>query len=117
MFVTVTGFGAAGGSRGRPLEVFVQVGKAGSDAAAVTEALGRLISLVLRLPSAVAPAGRLRAVAGQLAGVGVARPTTAGPGPAPSLADALAAVLTEALAALESEHQASWPGGPEPPAL
>src|SRR5438034_60757 len=34
-----------------PFEVFVQVGKGGSDTMAVAEALGRLISLVLRLPS------------------------------------------------------------------
>ena len=36
---------------GEPFEVFVQVGKAGSDTMAVAEALGRLVSLVLRLPS------------------------------------------------------------------
>ena len=35
----------------QPFEVFMNVGKAGSDVAAVSEALGRLISLVLRLPS------------------------------------------------------------------
>src|SRR2546427_3428198 len=34
-----------------PFEVFVQVGKGGSDTMAVAEALGRLISLILRLPS------------------------------------------------------------------
>ena len=34
----------------QPFEVFMNVGKAGSDVAAVSEALGRLISLVLRLP-------------------------------------------------------------------
>src|SRR6266513_1627513 len=36
---------------GDPFEVFVQVGKGGSDTMAVAEALCRLISLVLRLPS------------------------------------------------------------------
>ena len=35
----------------QPFEVFMNVGKAGSDVAAVSEALGRLISLVLRVPS------------------------------------------------------------------
>ena len=34
-----------------PLEVFINVGRAGSDVAALAEALGRLISLQLRLPS------------------------------------------------------------------
>ncbi|OYV58079.1 MAG: hypothetical protein B7X01_04070, partial [Acidiphilium sp. 21-62-4] len=33
-----------------PMEVFVNVGRAGSDIAALAEALGRLISLNLRLP-------------------------------------------------------------------
>jgi len=33
----------------KPLEVFLEVGKAGSDIKAMTEALGRLISLCLRL--------------------------------------------------------------------
>ena len=42
---------------GEPFEVFVQVGKAGSDTMAVAEALGRLVSLVLRLPSPLS-AGR-----------------------------------------------------------
>ena len=41
---------------GEPFEVFVQVGKAGSDTMAVAEALGRLVSLVLRLPSPLSAA-------------------------------------------------------------
>src|SRR5205085_4362597 len=44
---------------GEPFEVFVQVGKAGSDTMAVAEALGRLVSLVLRLPSPLSAARRL----------------------------------------------------------
>ncbi|MER3467772.1 MAG: adenosylcobalamin-dependent ribonucleoside-diphosphate reductase, partial [Thermoflexus sp.] len=47
---------------GQPFEVFLNVGKAGSDIAAVAEAIGRLISLLLRLPSPVPPAERLRQV-------------------------------------------------------
>ena len=38
---------------GEPFEVFMNVGKAGSDVAAVSEALGRLISLTLRMPRSV----------------------------------------------------------------
>src|SRR5207247_5497389 len=45
-----------------PFEVFVQVGKGGSDTMAVAEALGRLISLVLRLPSPLAAQRGLEAV-------------------------------------------------------
>ena len=47
---------------GEPFEVFVQVGKAGSDTMAVAEALGRLVSLVLRLPSPLSPRRRLEEV-------------------------------------------------------
>src|SRR2546430_3697800 len=55
---------------GDPFEVFVQVGKAGSDTMAVAEALGRLISLVLRLPSPLSPRRRLEEVISQLAWIG-----------------------------------------------
>src|SRR5881296_151118 len=49
-----------------PFEVFVQVGKGGSDTMAVAEALGRLISLVLRLPSPLSAQRRLEEVISQL---------------------------------------------------
>ena len=66
---------------GEPFEVFVQVGKAGSDTMAVAEALGRLVSLVLRLPSplsAAAPArgGRSASSRGSAA---ASRPASAPP--------------------------------------
>ena len=51
---------------GDPFEVFVQVGKGGSDTMAVAEALGRLISLTLRLPSPLSPKRRLEEVISQL---------------------------------------------------
>jgi ribonucleoside-diphosphate reductase alpha chain len=56
-----------------PFEVFLNVGKAGSDVAAVSEALGRLISLVLRLPSPLNPSERFKQVIDQLAGIGGGR--------------------------------------------
>ena len=52
---------------GEPFEVFVQVGKAGSDTMAVAEALGRLVSLILRLPSPLSPRRRVEEMASQLA--------------------------------------------------
>ncbi|HYS91933.1 MAG TPA: adenosylcobalamin-dependent ribonucleoside-diphosphate reductase, partial [Candidatus Acidoferrales bacterium] len=55
---------------GDPFEVFVQVGKAGSDTMAVAEALGRLISLVLRLPSPLSAQRRLEEVISQLSRIG-----------------------------------------------
>src|SRR5262249_56111521 len=51
---------------GEPFEAFVQVGKAGSDTMAVAEALGRLVSLVLRLPSPLSARRRLDEVISQL---------------------------------------------------
>jgi ribonucleoside-diphosphate reductase alpha chain len=51
-------------------EVFVTVGRAGSDIAADAEALGRLISLVLRVPSQLPPSQPVEAVIDQLNGIG-----------------------------------------------
>ena len=45
-------------ARMQPFEVFCNVGKAGSDTAAVSEAIGRLISLALRMPSPLSPTER-----------------------------------------------------------
>lgn len=95
MFATVTTVAPNGSPE--PLEVFVQVGKAGSDTAVVTEALGRLISLALRLPSPLSAAGRLKEVAEQLSGIGGARQLGYGPDRVRSLPDALARVLLEFL--------------------
>ena len=80
---------------GDPFEVFVQVGKAGSDTMAVAEALGRLISLVLRLPSPLSPRRRLEEVISQLAWIGGGQPTGFGAAKVLSLPDALARTLGE----------------------
>ncbi|MDP3794659.1 MAG: hypothetical protein Q8R13_01895 [bacterium] len=60
-------------SSGEPFEVFINVGKGGSDTTAVCEAMGRLISLTLRMPSSMEPAERLREIMGQLQGIGGGR--------------------------------------------
>jgi ribonucleoside-diphosphate reductase alpha chain len=83
---------------GEPFEVFANVGKAGSDTAAVAEAVGRLISLCLRLPSPLSPRERLEAVVGQLSGIGGGRPLGFGLRRVRSLPDGLAQVLAEHLA-------------------
>ena len=80
---------------GEPFEVFVQVGKAGSDTMAVAEALGRLVSLVLRLPSPLSAGRRLEEVISQLSLIGGGQPTGFGPSKILSLPDALARVLGE----------------------
>lgn len=78
-----------------PLEVFLQVGKAGTDTASVTEAIGRLISLVLRVPPRMSPSDRLAAAAEQLQGIGGGRQVGIGPRKVRSLPDAVAQVLTD----------------------
>ncbi|MHB1158805.1 MAG: vitamin B12-dependent ribonucleotide reductase [Chloroflexota bacterium] len=78
-----------------PFEVFLNVGKAGSDTAAVAEAVGRLISMILRLPSALSPTERLKAIVGQLAGIGGGRQLGFGRSRVRSLPDAVAQVLSE----------------------
>ena len=82
---------------GEPFEVFMNVGKAGSDVAAVSEALGRLISLALRMPSSLSPTERLQQVVYQLNGIGGGRHLGFGPQRVRSLPDAIAQVLAEHL--------------------
>ncbi len=52
------------------LEIFVNVGKAGSDIAALAEAVGRLASLNLRLDSPLSQNERAREIARQLKSIG-----------------------------------------------
>jgi ribonucleoside-diphosphate reductase alpha chain len=62
---------------------------------AVAEALGRLVSLVLRLPSPLSAGRRLEEVISQLSRIGGGQPTGFGPSKVLSLPDALARVLGE----------------------
>jgi ribonucleoside-diphosphate reductase alpha chain len=106
-----------GGSQ--PFEMFVNTSKAGSETAAVSEALGRLISYILRLASPVAPADRLADVLRQLAGIGGGRQLGFGPNRVRSLPDGLSQVLEEYLnqrtRRLSQPHAEPLPAGePEP---
>jgi ribonucleoside-diphosphate reductase alpha chain len=87
-----------------PFEVFANVGKAGSDTASVSEAMGRLISMILRLPSPLTPTERLREVVGQLKGIGGGRHLGYGRARIRSLPDAIAQVLAEHLGMAEVEE-------------
>jgi ribonucleoside-diphosphate reductase alpha chain len=87
-FVTINENGSS-----QPFEVFINTSKAGSDTAAVSEAIGRLISYVLRLASPVEPAKRLAEVTRQLAGIGGGRSLGFGPNRVRSLPDGVAQVL------------------------
>ena len=93
----------------QPFEVFMNVGKAGTEVTAVSEAMGRLISLVLRMPAALPPTERLRWVTEELVGIGGGRPLGFGANRVRSLPDGVAQVLAEHLSDLppvEEEMQA-----------
>jgi ribonucleoside-diphosphate reductase alpha chain len=79
---------------GQPFEVFLNVGKAGSETFASAEALGRLISLSLRLSSPISRSERVREIADQLEHIG----SQSNDASLLSIPDALAKVLREFLA-------------------
>ncbi|MBE7535543.1 MAG: adenosylcobalamin-dependent ribonucleoside-diphosphate reductase [Anaerolineales bacterium] len=78
---------------GQPFEAFVNTAKAGSEIAAVSEAIGRLVSYILRMASPVAPVDRMREVVAQLAGIGGGRSLGFGPNRVRSLPDGIGQVL------------------------
>lgn len=81
----------------QPFEVFVNTAKAGSETAAVSEAIGRLISYTLRLASPVPPRERLLEIWRQLAGIGGGRSLGFGRNRVRSLPDGVAQALAEYL--------------------
>ncbi|MCI0393954.1 MAG: hypothetical protein L0332_08395 [Chloroflexi bacterium] len=81
----------------QPFEVFIQTSKAGSDTAAVSEAIGRLVSYILRLSSPVPPRNRLLEVVKQLSGIGGGRPWGFGSNRVLSLPDGVAQALNDYL--------------------
>ena len=80
---------------GNPFEVFVNVGKAGTDIMADAEAIGRLISLSLRIPSDYSPKEVAQQVVNQLSGIGGSSQQGFGPNRIHSLGDAVSKVLSE----------------------
>lgn len=77
-----------------PFEIFMTIGKVGSDVAAMADALGRMISLNLRLTDGLSPRERIRQVVAQLIGIGGARSVGFGKDRVRSLPDAIAKVLS-----------------------
>jgi ribonucleoside-diphosphate reductase alpha chain len=112
-FVTVNENGGE-----QPFEVFINTAKAGSETAAVSEAIGRLISYLLRLASPVAPRDRLKEIVRQLSGIGGGRSLGFGPNRVRSLPDGVAQALAEyldmeAAETANEEHQSGngyYPG-------
>lgn len=100
-FITVNENGS-----GEPFEVFLNVGKAGSDTAAMSEAIGRLISMILRLHSPLSPTERVKEIVGQLSGIGGGRQLGFGRRRVRSIPDAVAQVMAEHIGMAPSEEAA-----------
>lgn len=79
---------------GEPLELFVNVGKAGSDITAVAEALGRVVSTALRFQGNLSSKDKAEEIAKQLSGIGGRRSVGFGPSRIRSLPDAVAFALS-----------------------
>ncbi len=77
----------------QPFEAFINTAKAGSEIAAVSEAIGRLISYILRMASPIAPKDRLREVVVQLIGIGGGRSLGFGINRVRSLPDGIGQVM------------------------
>jgi len=79
---------------GNPFEVFITIGKAGSEVAAMAEALGRMISTTLRFGNHLPAIERAREIVEQLRGIGGGRSVGFGPNKIRSLPDAVAKALS-----------------------
>jgi len=78
---------------GQPFEMFVNIGKGGTDLAAISEGYGRLISLLLRIESPVAPATRLGMIRDQMRNIGGSSRKRSGGHTILSLPDAIAQAI------------------------
>lgn len=83
-----------GGTPPEPLEIFINVGKAGSDVYAMAEGLGRMISVALRFSSHISIFDRVNEIISQLRGIGGSRTMGFGKDRIRSLPDAVAKVLS-----------------------
>ncbi len=78
---------------GNPFEVFVIIGKAGSEVAAMAEALGRLISTTLRFGNHLPSKDKAKEIMEQLMGIGGSRSVGFGQQKVRSLPDAVAKAI------------------------
>lgn len=88
-----------------PFEVFITIGKAGSDISAFAESLGRMISLNLRMPSAMSIDKRVREIIDNLIRIGGSNSVGFGKNRVNSLPDAVARVLLEHIGSVKIEEE------------
>jgi ribonucleoside-diphosphate reductase alpha chain len=96
------------------LEVFLNVGKAGSDVTALAEAVGRLISLHLRIDSPLSQTQRATEIAAQLRSIGGSSSIGFGADRVRSLPDAVARALELHLARQAAAKDVETPATPAP---
>jgi ribonucleoside-diphosphate reductase alpha chain len=80
-----------------PFELFLKAGKCGSDITADAEAIGRLCSILLRLPSPVSELERIQLIITHLAGISGSKNIHDGNIHIRSVPDAVAAALRQYL--------------------
>ena len=97
-----------GGGEGQPFEVFITTAKAGSETAAVSEAIGRMASYVLRIASTVTPRQRMAEMVRQLSGIGGGRPLGFGPNRVLSLPDGVAQAMAQYLGDTPEGREFRW---------
>ena len=94
---------------GYPFEVFITIGKVGSDIQADADGLGRMISLQLRTTAPHNRNDMLKLIIEQLQDIGGARPIGFGPKRVLSLPDAVASALHDEFFKEEQPHQLNLP--------
>lgn len=97
-------------TEGEPFEVFINVGKAGSDIAADAEAIGRLVSLNLRLGFNFSSRDVLKQIIDQLEGIGGGESVGFGKNRILSLADGVAKSLKEYLVGPQDKEESAQVG-------
>ncbi len=100
---------------GEPFEIFLILGRAGSEVQSFAEALGRTISVALRFPGPIPASVRLATLADQLTGIGGAHQVGFGPQRVLSVVDAVGQILRAIETAVPNEVGAT--PEPEPTAV
>jgi ribonucleoside-diphosphate reductase alpha chain len=95
---------------GSPVEVFINIGRAGSDIQAMAEALGRLISKVLKMGSSLSTKERAMVMIDQLSGISSGRSVGFGSRRISSLPDAVAKTLAMDMGLIGFDNQKSEVG-------
>ncbi|HEV3312713.1 MAG TPA: hypothetical protein VG815_19550, partial [Chloroflexota bacterium] len=83
--------------KGEPLELFINIGRAGSDVLAMAESMGRMVSLVLRTPSPLSQREKVEQLVDQLRGIAGSRSLGFGANRVLSLPDAIGQILGQYL--------------------